>query len=212
MSFKISGGVKENGIVVGNIYDKYGVKNPAVKLIMKKFESNLAELITRVSPSSINEIGCGEGYWVIKWNVMGIDARGCDISNRVIEIARHNASAKGLSSDLFNVRSIYDLEPGRDSADLIVCCEVLEHLEFPEAALKTLQKIAGNYLIVSVPREPVWRILNMIRLKYVSFLGNTPGHIQHWSTKSFVELVKSYFQIVKVKTPLPWTMILCRLK
>ena len=128
MSIKISGGAKENGIVVGNAYDKYGSRNPIVKWMMKGFESALSDLVAKASPHAIHEIGCGEGYWVLRWNEQGMAARGCDFSTHVIELARENAVGQGLPSSLFESRSIYDLKAGRDSADLVVCCEVLEHL------------------------------------------------------------------------------------
>jgi hypothetical protein len=67
-------------------------------------------------------------------------------------------------------------------------------------------------VVVSVPREPIWCGLNMVRGKYFSKLGNTPGHIQHWSSSDFVNLVSKYFDVVEVKKPLPWTMLLCRVK
>ncbi len=40
--------------------------------------------------------------------------------------------------------------------------------------------------------------------------GNTPGHLQHWSRAGFLRLVADYFEVVEVRTPLPWTMALCR--
>lgn len=195
MSFKISGGVKENGIVVGNAYDKYGSKNPVIKWIMKGFESALSDFVERASPSTIHKISWGEGYWIIRWNEMGIAARGCDLSKRVIEIARDNATANGLGPALFDIRSIYDIESGRDSADLIliVCCEVFEHLKNPEAGLEALQRVAIDSVIVSVPREPIWCALNIIRGKYLGAFGNAPGHIQHWFNRSFIDLVSRYF-------------------
>lgn len=210
MSIKISGGITENGVITGNSYDKYNTSNPIVRHIMKGFESSLSELVAKASPSTIHEIGCGEGYWVLRWNKQGIPTRGCDFSRSVIELARENAVAYKLSTSIFESRSIYDLESGRDGADLVVCCEVLEHLEEPEAGLHALQGIVGRHLIVSVPQEPLWRILNLARGKYVGRLGNTPGHIQHWSKKEFVRMVSKYFEIVQVKTPLPWTMLLCK--
>lgn len=209
---KISGGLQENGIVVGNAYDKYGSKNPVVRWIMKGFGDALSSLVAKTSPQTIHEIGCGEGYWVCDWNEQGIQARGSDFSEKVIDIARENAKERGLPAEAFRSRSIYDVEPGRDSADLIVCCEVLEHLDQPEAGLAALQRIATNYVIISVPREPVWRGLNLIRGRYISSLGNTPGHVQHWSARNFIDLVGRYFEIVEVKKPLPWTMLLCRVK
>lgn len=207
---KIAGGTKDNGIVVGNSYDKYGSRNPIVKWIMEGFESALSELVGKAAPTAIHEVGCGEGYWVLRWAEQGITARGCDFSEHVIELARENAAARGLSPALFEARSIYDLEAGRDSADLVVCCEVLEHLEHPEAALKALQRVAVRHLIVSVPKEPLWCALNLARGKYMADWGNTPGHIQHWSKHSLIRMVSKYFEVVEVKNPLPWTMLLCK--
>jgi len=210
MSVRIAGGIKENGTVIGNAYDKYGSRNPIVKWIMGGFESALAELVSQAAPSSINEIGCGEGYWVLRWNDQGIPARGCDFSTQVIELARENSVDRGLPPSIFETHSIYDLDASRDSADLVVCCEVLEHLEHPEAGLQALQRVVNKHLIVSVPREPLWCTLNLARGKYISKIGNTPGHIQHWSKGGFVRLVSKYFEVVEVKSPLPWTMLLCR--
>ncbi|BBI92425.1 methyltransferase domain-containing protein [Serratia symbiotica] len=210
MSMKISGGVEENGVVVGNSYDKYGSKNPIVKKMMKGFKSALSDLVLEASPLSIHEVGCGEGYWVLQWNKLGFNARGCDFSSHCIDIAKENAIACEVSPEKFNVCSIYELDQARDKADLIVCCEVLEHLEYPEAALAALQRVVGKSLIISVPREPIWCGLNLARGKYLSQWGNTPGHLQHWSKSSFIHLVYKYFDVVKVRSPLPWTMLLCR--
>lgn len=206
---KIAGGLEENGVVVGNAYDKYGSRNPFVRLLMGGFDNALSGFVKNAAPKTIHEVGCGEGFWVLRWNREGFDARGTDFSPKVIEIAQANAVEQGISQKLFNARSIYDLDAENDSADLVICCEVLEHLEYPEEGLAVLSLIANN-VIISVPREPFWRLLNMIRGKYVTSFGNTPGHIQHWSKAEFIRLVGKYFQVLEVKTPLPWTMLLCK--
>lgn len=207
---KTAGGIKESGIVVGNVYNKYEARNPIARILMDGFTRSLSELVHRCAPSSIHEVGCGEGYWVQKWNRQGIDARGSDFSNAVIDIARDLARNSGLNPSRFIVRSIYSLDPREDSADLIVCCEVLEHLHDPATALEILKGMAAKHLIFSVPREPIWRILNLARGKYWRWLGNTPGHVQHWSCRAFVSFVGKYFEVLEVKNPLPWTMLLCR--
>jgi 2-polyprenyl-3-methyl-5-hydroxy-6-metoxy-1,4-benzoquinol methylase len=210
MSIKIAGGAKEDGVVIGNAYDKYGSKNPVVRWMMNGFVTALSDLVAMAKPKSIHEIGCGEGYWVLRWNEQGLNTRGCDFSNDVIEIARENAIGRGLPTSLFEPRSIYDLNSNQDSADLIVCCEVLEHLENPEAGLEALQRVVKKSLILSVPREPLWCALNLARGKYISCGGNTPGHIQHWSRAKFIRLVSKYFEVIEVRSPLPWTMLFCR--
>jgi 2-polyprenyl-3-methyl-5-hydroxy-6-metoxy-1,4-benzoquinol methylase len=202
---RIAAGEKENGIIIGNHFDKYQSANAVIKLMMKGFQSALDDLVAIASPHSIHEVGCGEGHLTIRWLENGFQVKGSDFSEKVIQIAKDNATRSKQSPDVFNVKSIYDITPSHDEADLIVCCEVLEHLLYPKLALTALQGIVYKHLIVSVPREPLWRILNVARGKYLYTLGNTPGHLQHWSSASFCKLIENK----EVRNPLPWTMILC---
>jgi 2-polyprenyl-3-methyl-5-hydroxy-6-metoxy-1,4-benzoquinol methylase len=107
-------------------------------------------------------------------------------------------------------KSIFDLDPLHDASELVMCCEVLEHLTDPHTALLKLLSITTSDLIVSVPNEPVWHLLNMARGKYLNALGNTPGHFQHWTKKQFTHFVAQHADIVAVHSPLPWTVIHCR--
>jgi hypothetical protein len=86
----------------------------------------------------------------------------------------------------------------------------LEHLEDPQFALRRLNELASPYLILSVPREPLWRFLNVCRGRYLTSAGNTPGHIQHWSKAEFVKLIERYVEVIDIATPLPWTVVLCK--
>ena len=86
----------------------------------------------------------------------------------------------------------------------------MEHLDDPEAALDTVAALASPWAIISVPREPLWRVLNLARLKYVGELGNTPGHLHHWSRRGFARFVERRLEVVELHSPLPWTMALCR--
>lgn len=206
---KIAGGQSENGIEVGNFYDKYNSKNPIVNILMQGFASNLNSLVSATQTKDVHEVGCGEGYWLSEWASRGLKTQGSDLSHIAIDLAKENL--KSLNQEVaLKVKGIYDLVPEVDSASLIVCCEVLEHLEQPGRALEVLRNIAQPYLILSVPREPIWSILNVLRGKYWSALGCTPGHIQKWSKNEFITLVGQYFEILEVRSPLPWTMILCK--
>ena len=207
---KIASGLKENDFIVGNVYDKYSSRNPFVQYIMKGFHNALFDLVNKAAPKSIHEIGCGEGYWVLRWRNAGFNARGSDFSPRIIRIAQTNALSSGQDPNIFAIKNIYHLKAPADSADLIVCCEVFEHLENPELALQSMCNIVENHIIISVPQEPIWRVLNIIRGKYLFSLGNTPGHIQHWSQHRFISLVNKYLDIIDIKTPLPWIILLCQ--
>lgn len=198
----------------GNFYDKYNSQNPIVKKLMDGFFKALEELINEVPFSSphILEAGCGEGYVTAFLNykfgsTSSIEA--FDISEKVIEEAK-----KQNNHITFWVGDIYQISPAsQNKYDLLVCSEVLEHLEEPERALKELLRVCKGYLILSVPREPIWRFLNMLRGKYIRDFGNTPGHVQHWSAGNFKRFVEENgCNIIMVKKPLPWTMMLIESK
>ncbi|TIU41514.1 MAG: class I SAM-dependent methyltransferase, partial [Mesorhizobium sp.] len=132
-----------------------------------------------------------------------------DLESVSVSEANEQCTKRGLEP-IFETRSLFDLTPEVASAELVICCEVLEHIPDTEQALAILKSLAKPYLLVSVPREPVWRALNMARGKYIRSLGNTPGHIQHWSSASFINLLGKSLEVVEVRKPLPWTMALCR--
>lgn len=193
----------------GNLYPKYHTRNPIARWLVASFIKSFQELTARSGAREVLEIGCGEGYLSTLVAANGRRVRGVDVSPAVIEIARRNATP--TTGELrFDVASLFEMDPERDSAELVVCCEVLEHLEEWEKALGILASLARPYLLVSVPREPIWRVLNIARGKYLSELGNTPGHVQHWSRSAFLGVVERYVKVLEVRTPLPWTMALCR--
>jgi 2-polyprenyl-3-methyl-5-hydroxy-6-metoxy-1,4-benzoquinol methylase len=195
----------------GNVYDKYGTSNPVARRLMAGFMAQLDELVERTGAKEAHEVGCGEGELSIRLAQRGIRMRGTDAFPQVLEEARRRAEAAGVEID-FETTPVEELEPARHGAELILCCEVLEHLEDPERALDVLAGLARPWLIASVPREPLWRTLNLARLSYVSDLGNTPGHLNHWSKRDFVRFLTRRFEVVEVRSPTPWTMVLCRVQ
>lgn len=174
---------------------------------MKGFFDNLDALIEKANSNTVHEIGCGEGHVSARLAAKGYTVLGTDFSTSIIETAKKQQDFDTLN---FQVASIYDLVPEKHSAPLILCCEVLEHLENPLQALEVIASLDFDTLILSVPREPLWSAMNMARGKYWSDFGNTPGHLQKWSKRAFLKTVGKFFDIQEIKTPIPWTMVLCK--
>jgi 2-polyprenyl-3-methyl-5-hydroxy-6-metoxy-1,4-benzoquinol methylase len=195
----------------GNVYDKYGTSNPVARRLVAGFMADLDELVRRSGAREAHEVGCGEGELSIRLARAGLRVRGTDAFPRVLEEARERAAAEGVEID-FEATAVEDLDPARHAAELVVCCEVLEHLEDPERGLEMLARLARPWLIASVPREPLWRALNLARLSYVGRLGNTPGHVSHWSKRGFERFLSGRFEVVDLRSPIPWTMALCRVQ
>ena len=193
----------------GNVYDKYGTSNPIARRLMAGFLGRLDRLVERTGASEAHEVGCGEGELSIRLARAGLRVRGSDAFPQVIHEARRRAGAAAVPID-FEAKPVEGLDPDRDAAELVVCCEVLEHLEDPGRALEVLAGLARPWLIASVPREPLWRALNLARLAYVADLGNTPGHLNHWSKREFVRFLTRRLEVIEIVSPVPWTMALCR--
>ncbi|SEM33899.1 Methyltransferase domain-containing protein [Luteibacter sp. UNCMF331Sha3.1] len=195
----------------GNYFDKYGTRNPIARYLMKGFLDTFDALAAASRVDRALEIGCGEGELSIRLARKGWKAEGCDIAPNVVAEATRRARRAALDIR-FSTCRIQDALGCFEPANFVVCCEVLEHLEYPREGLRVLEALSTEYVLVSVPREPIWRLLNMVRLKYLPNLGNTPGHIQHWSRRRFVEMLSERFDVVDVRSPLPWTMVLCRVR
>ena len=95
--------------------------------------------------------------------------------------------------------------------DVATAIEVLEHVPDPAHTVAEMARVAERWLLVSVPREPLWRGLNVARGAYVKDLGNTPGHVNHWSKRAFASLLGRHGEVVEARSPFPWTMLLVRL-
>jgi 2-polyprenyl-3-methyl-5-hydroxy-6-metoxy-1,4-benzoquinol methylase len=202
--------VSKDGVVTGNTYDKYSSGNPVVRRLMAGFERNLDELFEQASPASLLDVGCGEGVLVHKWAERLGDGRvvGIDLEEESIQAGWAERQAPNLE---YRVMEAENLPFADGEFELASAIEVLEHVPNPEHTVSEMARVAQRHLLVSVPREPLWRIVNMARGAYLAQLGNTPGHLNHWSTRSFVDLLSRHGEVAEIRTPFPWTMLLVRL-
>jgi len=130
-------------------------------------------------------------------------------------VSEYNAdSVRKMREGGFPVRvkqeSVYELQREDKSFECVMLLEVLEHLEDYQKALEELRRVAKKFMVIGTPNEPIWRILNVLRGKYLSKWGNSPGHINHWSSSALVRLLSEFGIVERVYKPLPWTIALVR--
>jgi SAM-dependent methyltransferase len=196
-------------VPTGNTFDKYGSSNPVVRRLMSGFHSDLDELMARARPDSLLDVGCGEGVLTAQWAERVCSGRvlGIDLEDPKLEAEWAKRRRPNLE---FRAEEATSLGFPENEFDMSAAIEVLEHVPEPEATLAEMARVARRWVLVSVPREPLWRGLNMARGAYWRSLGNTPGHVNHWSRRGFVSLLRRYGQVEEVRSPLPWTMALVR--
>jgi ubiquinone/menaquinone biosynthesis C-methylase UbiE len=190
---------------IGNASPKYEAGNPVVRHLLHRFLCRVDEAVAELRPTAVLDVGCGEGVVTERLanglapaKVLGLDA-----DEDHLKAEWKSRSAPNLS---FTTGSAYDLPFEDGSFDLVCCIEVLEHLERPRDALAEMSRVAGRALLLSVPNEPGWRISHLLAGRNVRALGNTPGHINHWSKRAFAELV-SDFASPDATAVFPWTLV-----
>jgi SAM-dependent methyltransferase len=201
---------KPTAVPTGNTYDKYGSNNPVVKRLMAGFHAALDELWDIAKPQSVLDVGCGEGVLTSEWaerldggRIVGIDLD--DPKLRAEWEARRRPNLE------FRAEEATRLSFADDEFEMATAIEVLEHVPQPEQTLAEMARVASRWLLVSVPREPMWRMVNMARGAYWRSLGNTPGHVNHWTQVGFKSLLTQYGKVEELRSPFPWTMLLVRI-
>lgn len=189
--------------VAGNTYDKYATTNPIERRMMAGFFASLDAMLADLTPTVVVEVGAGEGRVTERLverfpdaDVIGLDLPHGELAD---EWAR-------LEVPMF-FGDVTRLPFADRSIDLVVGLEVLEHVPDPGRAVREIARVCADTAVVSVPREPIWRIGNMARGRYLRDLGNTPGHVNHWSARAFERAIKQHFEVVLAARPLPWTMV-----
>lgn len=197
------------GTVTGNTYDKYNTTNPVAKRLQAGFERELAALFTQANPGSLLDVGCGEAHHTHKWAQQLGDKRvvGIDLDDPTLKKFWEERTAPNLEYKILKAENMPFADNEFEVASAI---EVLEHVPDPSHTIAEMARVANKYLLVSVPREPIWRAVNMARGAYIKQLGNTPGHLNHWSKRAFVAELSKVGTVEEARSPFPWTMLLVR--
>jgi SAM-dependent methyltransferase len=201
----VADGVSTAVPAAGNLVDKYAARHPAERALVRRWRAALRALVAAAAPSSVLDVGCGEGELTAEWaaTLPGARVLGVDVAD-VVRVP----PAPNLA---FRIVAPAPPLPFGDAAfDLVAAVESLEHMDDPEGALAEMARCARRHLLVSVPREPLWRALNVARGRYVRRLGDTPGHLHHFSAGALRARLRLHGTVVEVRSPLPWSVVLVR--
>lgn len=191
---------------ITNNYKKNKSKNLLQNLLIENFYEKLLKLVVNLQIDTILDVGCGEGFTLCRFykNKIGKQLLGIDSSSDSINLGR-----KLFPFINFKKGNVYSLPYKDNSFDLVICCEVLEHLSDPVKALKEIIRVSKKFCLLSVPNEPFFSIANFLRGKNLSRWGNDIEHIQHWMHTEFITLLEQKGFVVKSATSsFPWTIAL----
>ena len=188
----------------GNTLDKRTVSGVEGRMV-DAFTRQAVDLVREIPATRLLDVGCGDGHLIRhiadqerSLEVVGIDA---DLP----ELTR-SWERLGSARVSFQPADVYQLPFEDNSFQIVTAFELLEHVEDPHWALREMRRVCSGWLIASVPLEPWWCIGNLVRRRYVRQLGNTPGHIHHWSRHGFGRLLRPHGDLQYLKRTAMWTM------
>ncbi len=193
----------------GNTYDKYGTSNPVAQRLVAGFLRELDVMVDAARPRELLDVGCGEGIVTARMAARANVAHALGLDRDSEALSDHWMRHRSERLD-FAVADAHSLPFGDGSWDMACAIEILEQVDDPRAVVGELARVARRHVLVSVPRQPVWRILNFARGAYVRSWGVSPGSVRSFSTRSFVELCRTVGEPVAVASPFPWTIVLLR--
>jgi SAM-dependent methyltransferase len=195
------------GVVIGNHTPKYTARNPAIRWLTERWVANLDGVFQRITaepptPQRALEVGCGEGVIADRMQRRWGEVVALDLPD-----AGLRAQWRRYPAPRFLHADAHALPFADGRFDVVVAAEVLEHLPDPAAGLEEMARVGRRHLVLSVPREPIFRSCNLLAGRYLRDLGNTPGHVNHWSRRGFVRLVAGVAEVREVTSPFPWTTV-----
>lgn len=185
---------------------KYRNRNPLQRLLIRRFVQRFHSLFLEAGPvGSVLEVGVGQGFLsgylsekLPQARFVGVDLDGEDLR----ELGQIFPAIEAHQG------SIYDLSFLSGPFDLVVCAEVLEHLDEPGRGLEQILAREPRRVIVTVPHEPWFQLSNLLRGKNLPRLGNDPEHVNHWGPRSLRALLEPRFEVLQTTSSYPWLLAL----
>jgi 2-polyprenyl-3-methyl-5-hydroxy-6-metoxy-1,4-benzoquinol methylase len=190
-------------------YRKHKSKSKLQQRLLDNFNKTLMREIKALKPESILDVGCGEGFTLerLRKAKIGKQLEGVDYLDLAIKLGKKEHPQLTLKKG-----SIYDLKYKANSFDVVICSEVLEHVDDPEKGFEELVRVSKKYVVLSVPNEPFFMLGNLLRGKNISRFGNDIEHINHWTFWQFEKFVGKKLKVKKALHPTPWTLIVAEKK
>lgn len=190
-------------------FRKYTSRNPLQKYLINNFLNTLFSCIDDLKIEKVLDAGCGEGFVLSEFNNrnIGDHLEGIDFSEEALDAGKKLFPYLSLKKG-----DVYRMSYENNSFDLVLCTEVMEHLKEPGRVMDEIVRVSKKYCLFSVPNEPLFMISNLLRGKNISRWGNDIDHLQHWSSKEFENFIDAKLDVLTIKRPFPWTLILGRKK
>ena len=170
-------------------HHKYTHQNRLYQWHLQAFLDSVYALLERTHAQTVLDAGCGEGFVTQALAQKNPELRftGMDLSAEAVAFAQQHFGELAR----FRTGNLYKLPFSDNAFDVVLCSEVLEHLEDMDRAIAELKRVARHHVLITVPREPYFKWLNDIGRGLG--ISPDPGHVNFWTKKTFQGFINSHF-------------------
>lgn len=158
------------------------------RLYFKNIFRSINPYLQGIKQGKVLDVGCAYGF-VLKKFPDSFEKFGLDISEHAIAETR-----KRLPEAILKVGGAEDKLPFTENFfDIVICNDVIEHLENPRAALENIKRVlkTGGVLYITTPN------LNWLRKKLFAYADKKEHHISLFQHKTLFNLLNEVgFDIV----------------
>lgn len=191
---------------VDKAYDEYAKEVLARKGYPLRAEHKAEILYDFASPvmtkiSTISDIGGCYGYCLNHFQQLYKKKKGAETSGSVYELGQEYL-VKG--PELFpKIRFIHSDKLGFEKYDLVLACDVLEHVVEYDKFIKKIKNISKKYVLVWSPLELTLFRKILIRLRLLPKIKwgrqHPEKHVNFWGEKETRDMLKRHFKILKIE-------------
>ena len=200
-------------VVIGNHTQKYTAKNPAIRWLTARWVDRLRGLLDQIAADSAGagtralEVGCGEGVIAQELTTRWPSVTALDLPDAGLRAHWRDRPGPGyLHADAHRL-------PFSDHQfDVVVAAEVLEHLPDPERGLAEIARVGRGTCCSRSPASRSSAAATCSPAGTSATWATRPGHLNHWSTRSFVRFVSTVAEVRAVTKPFPWTVVWATLR
>ncbi len=186
--------------------EKHTSSNPLQKFLINRFQDIVTQEVIGLKPESMMSVGCGEGF-DLKHILKAYKPKktvGVDIDKEAVKYAQ-----KHLPKVEFRQADAKKLPFKKNQFDLVLALEIIEHIPDYDEAISELKRVSKGPVLITVPWEPWFSVVGLLRGKYLNRLGRHPEHVNAWNKTSFAKVVKKHgLKIKNHKIIFPWQMVI----
>lgn len=162
---------------------------------------------------TVLEIGTGTGNIAISIASNAKEIMACDISTQMIKIAEEKARARKIDNIVFSVQDAYSFDFPDNSFDVVVLCNVLHIVRYPEKLLFSIKRVLKQEGVLIAPTYCHGQNIASHIMSRIMSVAGFRAH-SRWSVHSLQAFLQDHDYIILksmlLKSKPPMLYIVCR--